>query len=336
MEKLRIGVVGLRFGRNIAHTLFDMPEVELAAVADRHPRLPEGLEPYAASLGARAYTDGVEMMRAEALDGICICTSPGAREPLVAHAATAGIPMFVEKPWAPNPQQAQHLASLCREHDAKVMVGFSFRFLPAIIKLRELMHGELGRGWMLNGDYTFQYQPAVGSWLWDPRNGGGLINENSCHLFDAVCYLMGRPVSVMADAGIYMGNPSEDAATVLLHFEGGGMAALTIGGIASGADIAFPRIDVITEHGQAHLEGRHHIWEHLTWSTREGPELHTLKTQPEALGRMRYEPALRHFVECIRTGSKPSASIEDGLMSVAVAAGVYEAARTGQKVALRW
>jgi predicted dehydrogenase len=244
--------------------------------------------------------------------------------------------MFVEKPWATNLEHARRLEAICEEHDARVMLGFSFRFMPVMVKLRELIEGELGRGWMLNGEYVFSWHVPAGNWLWDPRNGGGMINENSCHLFDAVCYIMGRPVSVMADAGVFMGNPSEDAAAVLLHFGGGGIAALTVGGIGAGAKVDFPRIDVITENGQAHLQGRHHIWERLTWSTRGSPEMHTIATVPEALGHMRYEPALRHFCQAVRSGEPFEASLDDGMMTVAVAQGVYESARTAQRVVLDW
>ena len=336
MKQVRVGVIGLRFGRNIAHALFDMPEAELVAVADRHPSLPEGIEAFASRLGAKAYSDGVEMMEREELDAVCICTSPATREPLVSYAARQGIAMFVEKPWATNLAHAERLKVICAEHDARVMLGFAFRFVPAMAKLRELMDGELGPGWMLNGEYVFDWHVPVGNWLWDPRNGGGMINENSCHLFDAVCHLMGRPVSVMAEAGVFMGNPSEDAAAVLLHFQGGGIAALTLGGIASGAEIDFPRIDVITENGQAHLQGRHHIWERLTWSTRDSAEMHTIATVPEMLGKLRYEPALQHFIECVRNDEPFAASLEHGMMTVALAQGVYESARTGAKVVLHW
>lgn len=96
--------------------------------------------------------------------------------------------MLVEKPWATNLEHARHLAQICETYDAKVMVAFSFRFHPAIVKLRPLMEHELGQGWLLNGEYLFNWIPPSDSWLWDPHNGNGFFNENSGHLFDAVCY----------------------------------------------------------------------------------------------------------------------------------------------------
>ena len=108
--------------------------------------------------------------------------------------------MFIEKPWATNLDHAHELAELCRQNKATVMVGFSFRYHPAIVKLRSLLDNELGNGLMLNGDYVFGWMPPAENWLWDPANGNGFFNENSCHLFDAVNYLLGDPVSLSAEA----------------------------------------------------------------------------------------------------------------------------------------
>jgi predicted dehydrogenase len=221
------------------------------------------------------------------------------------------------------------------EDKATVMVGFSFRFLPAIVRLRALLDGELGSGWLLNGEYVFDWLPPTSFWLWDPQNGGGFFNENSCHLFDAVCYLMGAPVSVMAEAGNFKGSPSEEVAALTLRFANGGLAALTIGCLGVGAHHNFPRLNIVTANGQAELIGREHIWESFTWATRGSGETRTVTAPPEMLGNTRYTYAFRHFFECIKTGQPPTGTVEDGVRSVALAAAVYESARTGQKVQLQ-
>ena len=335
MNKFRIGVIGLGFGQHHVRTLANMPEAELVAVADRHPDLPAGLEGFAAAYGAAAYRDGIEMIEREELDAVSICTSPRTRAPLLEAAAEAGLPIFVEKPWATDLAHAQKLAELCRSLEATVMVAFSFRFHPAIVSLRTLMDGELGEGWLLNGQYVFSWVPPAESWLWDPENGNGFFNENSCHLFDAVCYLLGRPVSVMAQATNPMGAPSENAAAITIRFADGAIAALTVGGVGVGAVRQFPRIEVVTANGQARLSGREHIWERLEWATRDDENVHSLLRSPEALGNTRYTHAFQHFFQCLRSGQHPSVGPEDGVQSVALAMAVYESARTGVTVRVR-
>ena len=332
LDRLRIGVVGLGFGMHHVRTLANIERVDLVAVADRNPSLPVDLEEYAAGYGARPYADGIDMMAAEELDAVSLCVSPRSREPLIDEAMARGIPVFVEKPWAADLPQARRLAEKCRNHP--VMVAFSFRFLPAIVRLRELMDGELGRGWLLNGRYVFRWLPERNHWLWDSANGGGFFNENSCHLFDSICYLMGRPSAVTAEGVNFLGSPSEEAASIIMSFEIGATAALTVGGLGSGGFLDFPSIDVITENGEARLSGRQHIWEQLAWSLRGDNVVNRLEAPAESLGITRYTCAFNHFLDCVEGGTQPTVSAIDGVVSVAIAAAVYESARTGQRVTI--
>ena len=112
-----------------------------------------------------------------------------------------------------------------------------------------------------------------------------------------------------------------------MRFASGAIAAITIGGIAAGGFHSYPRIDVITANGQAHLAGHDHIWEQLTWTTRDSAEVHTLSASPEALGNTRYTDAFQHFFACLRTGQTPTSTPADGIRSVALAMAVYESAQ---------
>ncbi len=335
MTPLRIGVIGLGFGQHHVRTLVNMADAKLVAVADHSFDTPGGLTAFAARYNANAYRDGLEMMQQERLDAVSICIAPRGREPLLRYAAEHGIPMLVEKPWATNLDHAQRLAALCREHNATVMTAFSFRFHPAIVRLRELINGELGEGQLLNGDYLFSWVPPAESWLWDAENGGGFFNENSCHLFDAVCHLLGNPVSVFAQTSNPLNAPGHNAAAVTLRFASGAMAALTLGGIGTSTFRDFPRLDLVTANGQARLHGREHVWESLEWAARDSNAVQQITKLPEGLGRTRYMDAFEHFFACIRSGESPTATIEDGIRSVAIAQALDESARTGEPVQVK-
>ena len=149
MKRFKVGVVGLRFGQFLVRTLAHLESAQLVAVADRNPNFAEGLETFAARYGASAYRSSAEMFANEALDAVVIATAPKARAAIIEQAAERGIAMFAEKPWAANPEHAARLAEICRRHNATVMLGFGFRINPAIGRLRELMGGEIGQGWML-------------------------------------------------------------------------------------------------------------------------------------------------------------------------------------------
>lgn len=329
MHAVRIGVIGLGFGQYHVKTLATMDGFQLVAVADL---LHTDLEAFSRKYGVHVYRDGLEMLAKENLDAVSLCVSPRWRLPLIQQAAQLGIPMYVEKPWASNLTQALELAQVCEQYQAMVMTGFSFRYLPAIVRLRELVEGELGSVWGLSGEYVFDWLPPSQHWLWEVENGNGYFNENSCHLFDAVCSLMGTPETLMAEGAIFQGRPSAEMGVITLRFPGGAIAALMVGGLGAPAFRNFPRLNLISANGQAHLTGREHIWETLTWATRASSCTQTFSTAPEALENTRYTCALQHFRQCIQDKRTPETSIKEGVRAVAIAEAINESARLGKKV----
>lgn len=324
---IRMGVIGLKFGYFHVQTLLAMPDIELVGVADRSADTS-----YVSRYGVKAYKDGLELLQNERLDAVSICVSPKHREPLIDYAAKNGIAMFIEKPLAATVEKAKALQAICERHNATVMVGFSFRFHPVVVRLRELLNTDLGEPWLLNGEYMFDWLPPESAWLWDKENGNGFFNENSCHLFDTVCYLLGEPISVMAEGRNVKGSPSEEIAAITLRFENGAIAALTVGALATGAFKSYPRLNLLAEHGQAHLQGLEHTWESLSWATRGNSETKTLLAPPEMLNTTRYTRAFQHLADCVKEQKAPSATLQDGIRSVALAEAVYTSIRTDQKV----
>jgi predicted dehydrogenase len=329
MGEMRFGVVGLGFGEQHVRTLANLPGVRLVAVADT---VRERVDRISARYGVRGFQDAAAMMDAGGLDAVSLCVSPAYREPLLRLAASWRLPLFVEKPWSSTVKQGLAFRRLLG--DLPVMVGFSFRFHPVVRRLLDLLHGELGPACVANGEYAFRFLPPAGHWLWDPGNGNGLFNENSCHLFDVACALVGEPVSVMAAGRSYAGSPSEDGAAVTVAFRSGAVAALSIGGLGSAAFKSFPRLDLMTEKGQAWLSGREHIWERLTWALRGEEAVKTLELPAESLGTTRYTRAFEHFLKAIADGSRPEATIDDGIRCVAMAEAVYRSIREGRRVEL--
>jgi predicted dehydrogenase len=121
---------------------------------------------------------------------------------------------------------------------------------------------------------------------------------------------------------------------VTVRYTGGAVASLGVGGIAANAFDDYPRLEVFAANGQARMTGRQHIWDRLTWATREDDAVHAMGPPPESLGDTRYTRALRHFCDCVRSGAQPEATIEDGVLCVRMADAVYESARTGAPVDL--
>lgn len=327
---VRVGVVGFGFGQHHVRTLVHMPDVQLVAVADqqRFDDVREAGQRY----GFVPYEDAGEMITKADLDAVTLCVPPRYREGLIRAAVDAELAMLIEKPWAATSDQARELAAIARESSRPVMPAFSFRFHPAIARLRELIGDVLGPPRMLMCQYVFGWLPPSDHWAWDPANGNGFLNENACHLFDAVCSIMGRPIRVFAEGGWFCARPMEDSAAIAMRFADGGIATLACGGIGAASIADFPRISVWTQAGQAELLGRDHVWQSLQWALHGDEVVRQFTASPEQLGQTRYTHAMQHFIDAVRSGSPPPATTDEAVLTVDVAMAVVRSAREGRPV----
>ena len=85
--------------------------------------------------------------------------------------------------------------------------------------------------------------------------------------------------------------------------------------------------------------------ENLLGHTKGGAELEPLRIYTEEEGYLvdkspttnnidRYEYEIRHFVDCVRTGRKPTSSLDDAVTIQKILCGIYESAKTHREVEL--
>jgi predicted dehydrogenase len=205
------------------------------------------------------------------------------------------------------------------------MPEFPLRYFPPIVELKKQLEGPLGTPYVVNADLQMAWIPPEGHWAWDPNNGNGLVNENTCHLIDTLCYLLGEPVSLYAEGRSFTsaGDPLEDAAAIIVRFESGAVASLVGGGMSTNAIDTRTWLNVYTEHGQGLVTGIAHMYDTLSWARRADKEAVTGTWEnPPRLQIMRY--SLRHFVDSIKSGAAPSCGIDDALRTLAVCMAVHE------------
>ena len=114
-----------------------IPELDLVAVCDLdEDRAASG----ARRFGAREYyTDLEEMLSAVAPDGVCICGPPEMHHELGLYCLSRGLPVFVEKPPAPDLGGSKALVAMAEKHKTFGVVGFMKRFAPANVVAKEYM-----------------------------------------------------------------------------------------------------------------------------------------------------------------------------------------------------
>src|SRR5690625_4623761 len=144
MTKLRIGVIG---AGSIAAAHLDAyaahPDVELIAVADINlDRARAVADRYGA---ARAYDDAHDLLAADDIDGVSICTWNDTHAVWATAAIEAGKHVLVEKPLSRTVAEALAVEQAAAASDRVVQVGFVRRHSPNCQVLKSFIDaGELG------------------------------------------------------------------------------------------------------------------------------------------------------------------------------------------------
>ena len=185
---MRIGLVGAgRIGAFHAETLAESPQVAAVVVADA---VPERAAAVAEKVGARAVA-GVADLFAAGIDGVVIAAPTASHADLIRAAARAGLPVFCEKPIAPDVAGTRAVLADVAAAGVPLQVGFQRRFDAGYAALRAAVRGgELG--W-LHTLRACTADPAPPHPDYIPTSGG-IFRDCSVHDFDAVRWVTGRDV----------------------------------------------------------------------------------------------------------------------------------------------
>ncbi len=163
-DKYRIGFIGTgqpyesegATGFGMAHLHADgyiqTGRCTLAACADLNP---EAAEAFAEKYGVpKTYTDYREMLAAEALDIVSVCTWPGQHAPLVRDAARAGVKaIHCEKPMATTWGDAKDMVRVCDEYGVQLTFNHQRRFLGPFQTIKRLLdEGAIGTLQQIQGN----------------------------------------------------------------------------------------------------------------------------------------------------------------------------------------
>jgi UDP-N-acetyl-2-amino-2-deoxyglucuronate dehydrogenase len=165
------------------------------------------------------------------VDAVWVCTWTAAHLAAVEAAADRGLPIFCEKPLAPDLDTATSVAAALER--VPHQVGLVLRWAPVFRSLADAVaSGEYGRvlAAVMRDDQYFPVQGLYGStWRGDERlAGGGTVIEHSIHDVDVLRWTLGDPVEVSARTASRFGYPGiEDTAAATFAFADGSVAQLT-------------------------------------------------------------------------------------------------------------
>ncbi len=240
MKPIRAAVVGTGFMGRVHVDALRRLGVDVAGVVGSSPEKAEasGLGPAYASFDAMLADERVQVVH---------ITTPNHLHHAQARAALeAGKHVVCEKPLALSPEESADLLEVAKQSGLVHALNHNLRFYPLVQHLHGMIAGgELGNVRLLSGHYLQDWLLRESDWNWrvDRSLGGALraVGDIGTHWMDMTQFLTGlRITAVMADLARFVESrdsrevETEDAAAILLHYEGGARGAVVVSQVSPG------------------------------------------------------------------------------------------------------
>jgi myo-inositol 2-dehydrogenase / D-chiro-inositol 1-dehydrogenase len=226
---MRIGLIGVgRIGVFHASTLRGLPGVDSLVIADADTGRAREV---AGRLGVRAAGSVTELLEA-GVDALVVAASTGTHPELIKRGVQAGVPVFCEKPVAPDVAGTLDVIKATSGSAIPVQIGFQRRFDAGFRGAREAARsGSLGWVHTIRSS-TFDAAPPPAGYI---AGSGGIFRDCAVHDFDAIRWVSGREVVQVYATGTNRGEDffrdagDVDTASVTLTLDDGTLAVVSCG-----------------------------------------------------------------------------------------------------------
>jgi myo-inositol 2-dehydrogenase/D-chiro-inositol 1-dehydrogenase len=324
MPSVKVGLIGAgRIGRlHAEHLAYRIPGAELVAVADV---VIEAAQACAAQHNVPLVSgDYRDLLEADGIDAVVICSSTDTHAQIIGEAAEAGKQIFCEKPIDFDLQRIDRALQAVEVAGVKLQIGFNRRFDPNFRRVREAVAaGQIGVPHILRITSRDPAPPPL-SYI---KVSGGIFLDMMIHDFDMARYLIGSEVEEVYAAGNVLVDPAIgqagdiDTAVVTLRFANG-----VIGTIDNSRQAVYgydQRVEVFGSGGMVRAENE--TADRTFLSDAAGvhaalPLYFFVERYAEA-----YIAEMEAFVKAVQQDTPPPVSGPDGRAPVVIA---YAAARS--------
>jgi UDP-N-acetyl-2-amino-2-deoxyglucuronate dehydrogenase len=332
-KPLRAGVIGLRMGRSHARSMQQLDAYQVVGLCDLNAELAGELAAEAFP-GARAYTDYQEMLAAEQLDVVAVCTPTDSHAQLTIAVAEAGVRgICCEKPMAISLGDGRAMVRACDENGVKLIVSHQRRMGPDLLTMRRLIdEGAIGEVYLVRGGCQ-----------------GDLLSDGT-HLIDSlrwlasdspVQWLLGQihrdvpdpeeehGIGFHRSGGYRYGHMIENGAMAVLQFESGLRAEMFTGSMHMGGR-PYQDYEVYGSKGRLWRNGDQ-ADPPLRIQDEEAGGYRVLTNDPDAPAHAQVN-MYAAFAQTIREGTPHPLSGESGLADLEIIMAIHESARIHNRI----
>ncbi len=252
-------------------------------------------------------------------DAVLVCNPTALHLDVALPAARAGSHLLLEKPLSHTMDGVPELVEVVRANDSRVLVGFQFRYHPALRAIQTwIATGAIGAPVSVRahwGEYLPDWHPWEDyrqSYAARPELGGGVL-LTLCHPIDYLRMLFGEAEVISCAASRRgLGLEVEDTVELALQFENGALGSVhlnyvqrppshTLQIVGTGGSIVWDNAD-----GVAHLY-RSGEGEWVSAGPADGFERNDL-----------FMDEMANFLAMLRGSEAPRCSLEDGIAALQI------------------
>ncbi len=335
MEQIGVGIIGAG-GIASAHAKAYAqlaPEVQIVGVADID-------EDRARALAMRYQvplwtTEAEDLLRNDEIQIVSICTPHHLHAPMAIAAMEAGKHVLVEKPMAVSLDEADTMIATARRTRRLLSAIFQLRYEADTRRARLVLErGLIGNPFYAEVSCLWWRRPVYYevSWRgrWSTEGGGAVINQASHHV-DMLVHLLGLPNSVQATIDTVAHDIEvEDWCMASLYWERPARYASFCASTAAELEMDVSRILILGTQGSIQMfPFRPH--------SRDEAQLTAIAEACREIEEPAYPghaAQIHDFVRCVREGTQPPVSGEEGRLSLELISAIYQSAFTGEPVRL--
>lgn len=345
MAEINIGIVGAGvIGSTHIRTIARTEGFRLVGIVDTSPHVREVAEREHVAL----YTGVDELIASRSTDGVIVATPNEHHVSVSIALLEAGIPVLLEKPIANTVAEAETLLRAAARTGVAFLVGHHRRHNPIVKAAKKgIAEGVIGK--LVMASLTCSLYKNIDyfdvPWRSQPGVGGPLL-INLIHEIDLMRHFFGDIETVSATSSNAIRRlPVEDTAALVLRFQDGGIASMSISDAAVGPwawDISagenperFP-VHPVQFCFMAGTEGGLSLPDLRLWS-HAGEKSWTRALQSTVLSRSDEDPycaQIRHFGEVITRKAEPLVSGVEATKNLATIDAIKRSAETGRETAV--
>ena len=331
---LNVAVIGCGYwGPNLIRNLSSLQGCRVKRICDIDDKRLEHMKRLYPAVEPTRNVD--DLLHDREIDAIVVATPVHLHYDLAMRSLLAGKHTFIEKPMAPSSSQCNELVELAEKKKKTLMVGHTFIYSTPVRRIKEIVDsGDIGEI-----QYISSRRLNLGLFQKDINVAWDLAP----HDISIILYLLGRPpVSINCQGKAHVHRDIEDVTNMSLNFDNGGFAIIhsswldpnkvremvIVGSkkmIVYNDNEPLEKIKIFDKRVEA--PPHYDTFAEFQYSYHYGDAYIPYLKQVEPL-----KVECQHFLDCIRSGSRPETSGLDGLRVVQILEASSQSLKRGGSV----